>query len=143
MYNVIFCEEFYDMLTVHLGIILVNNQLDAHFFFFHICLFQISACFEHPCAHHQENHLYQYDIWCMLLYVGDRLVCRLQICIPDGHLHTVTYTRYRIDTIDSPDDEQMSARNMQRFGINIYEKKEMCVKLVICKNYYEELSTFP
>jgi len=34
---------------------------------------------------YQENHLYQYDIWYMSLYVGDRLVC-----IPDGHLHRVT-----------------------------------------------------
>jgi hypothetical protein len=30
----------------------------------------------------------------------------------DGHLHTVTYTRCRIDTINSPDDEHMSAGNM-------------------------------
>jgi len=27
-------------------------------------------------------------------------------------LHTVTYTRGRIDTIDSPDDEHLVARNM-------------------------------
>ena len=46
-----------------------------------------------------------------------------QTCIPDGHLHRVTYTRCRIDTINSPDDEHMSARNMQRFGINTYEKR--------------------
>jgi hypothetical protein len=43
-------------------------------------------------------------------------------CVPDGHLHVVTYTRCRIDTINSPDYEHMSARNMYRFGINIYEK---------------------
>jgi len=36
---------------------LVNNQLDAQFFFL-IYLFQFSTCFEHPCAHHQENQLY-------------------------------------------------------------------------------------
>jgi len=51
----------------------------------------------------------------MSLYVGDRLVCRLgsiQACTPDGHLHRVTYIRCHIDTIDSPDDEQMGARNM-------------------------------
>ena len=35
-----------------------------------------STCFEHPCTHHQENQLYQYDILYMSLYVGDRLVCR-------------------------------------------------------------------
>ena len=29
-----------------------------------------------------------------------------------GHLHTVTYTRARIDTIDSPYDEHLVARNM-------------------------------
>ena len=33
---------------------------------------------------------------------------------PDGHtshLHRVIYTRYRIDSIDSPDDEHWVARN--------------------------------
>ena len=43
-------------------------------------------------------------------------------CIPDGHLHRVTYTRC-IDTIDSPDDEHMAARNMQRTEINIKENR--------------------
>jgi len=35
-----------------------------------------------------------------------------QTRILDCHLHRVTYIRCRIDTIDSPDDEHMSARNM-------------------------------
>jgi len=43
----------------------------------------------------------------MSLYVGDRLVCAL-----DGHLHRVTYTIRRINTIDSPDDENRDALNM-------------------------------
>ena len=34
----------------------------------------------------------------------------------------VTYTRYRIDTINSPDDGHMAARNVYRMEINIYEK---------------------
>jgi hypothetical protein len=41
--------------------------------------------------------------------------------VPDGHLHRVTYARC-IDTVDSPDDEHMGARNMSRIEINIYEK---------------------
>jgi hypothetical protein len=45
---------------------LVNNQLDAHFFFY-ICLFQFSTRFEQPRAHHQENQLYQRNIWYMSL----------------------------------------------------------------------------
>jgi len=75
----------------------------------------------------------------MSLCVGDRLVCRSgqdPTCIPDGHLHRVTYTRCLIDTIESPDDEHGVARNMERIEINIYKKK-MCVKLVIYKNYTE------
>ena len=52
----------------------------------------------------------------MSLYVGDRLVRRfgrsVQTCVPDSDLHRVTYTRYRIDTIESPDDEHLNARNM-------------------------------
>jgi len=120
VFQVIVSTEFYVLLTVHLGIILVNNQLDAQFSF-RICLFQISTRFEHSCAHHQENQLYQYDIWYMSLYVGDRQVCgfglnwfgRIQFH-PNLHVHVhrVTYTRCRIDTVDSPDDEHMSARNM-------------------------------
>jgi hypothetical protein len=35
-----------------------------------------STCFEQPRAHHQENQLYQYNIWYVSLCVGDRLVCR-------------------------------------------------------------------
>jgi hypothetical protein len=46
--------KFYVLLKVRLGIIFVNDQLDAQFFF-RIYLFQISICFEHPCAHHQEH----------------------------------------------------------------------------------------
>jgi hypothetical protein len=57
---------------------------------FSIHLFQFSTCFEHPRDHHQENQLYQYNIWYVSLCVGDRC----------------------IDTIDSPDDEHEVARNM-------------------------------
>ena len=96
---------FHALLTVLLGIILVNNQFDVQFSF-RICLFQFSTCFEQPCVHQQENKFYQY-IWYMSLYVADHLVC-----IPDGHLHRVTYTRCRIDIIDSPGDEHMAVRNM-------------------------------
>jgi hypothetical protein len=65
------------------------------------------------------------------------LVCSsIQTLIPNSHLYKVTYTRCRIDTIDSPDDEQMGARNIWRIEINIHEK-ELCIKLVIYKNYTE------
>jgi hypothetical protein len=56
---------FYILLTVHLGVILVNNQLDA---LFSIYLFHISTCFEQPSAHHQANQLYQYIIWYISLW---------------------------------------------------------------------------
>jgi len=121
------------VLLKDLFLILVNNQL-THSSFFHIHLFQFSTCFEHPCAHHQGNQLYQYDICFTSLYV--------QTCTLDGHLHRVTYTRchinplnaklnlichllallgahhifhvsgLRVNTIDSPYDEHRGARNM-------------------------------
>ena len=76
----------------------------------------LSTCFEQPYAHHQESQLYQYDIWYMSICIGDRLVCRfgrtVQTCIPDCHLYRLTYTRCRINTIDSPDEEHLAARNM-------------------------------
>ena len=51
----------------------------------------------------------------MSLSVDDRPVSRWEFIptyIPDGHLQSVTYTRCRIDTIHSPDDGHMAARNM-------------------------------
>jgi len=45
--------EFYVLLTVHPGMILVNNQLYAQFF---VRLFLFSTCFRQPCSHHQENY---------------------------------------------------------------------------------------
>ena len=75
----------------------------------------------------------------MSLCIDDRLVCRfglIQTCTPIGHLYRVTYTRCRIDIINSPDDGHMAARNMSRIEINIHEK-ELCVKLVIYKDYTE------
>jgi len=80
--------------------------------FFSICLLQFSTFFEQPRAHHQENQLYQYNIWYMSLCVCDRFVCRSETCTRNGHWHTVTYTRCCIDTIDSPDDEHEVARKM-------------------------------
>ena len=62
---------FYVLLTVHLITVFVSNQLDAQIFSC-ICLFQISTCFEQPSAHHLESLQYQYDLWYMSLYVGDK-----------------------------------------------------------------------
>jgi len=75
-----------------------NSFLYAHFY--------SRPSFGQPCAHHQENQLYQCDTWYMSLCVDDRLVCRSVIptCKPHGHLQRVTYTRCCIHTIDSPDD---------------------------------------
>ena len=111
--------EFYVLLTVHIGTVLVNNQIDAQFYFL-IRLFQFSLHVSST-AHHQESQLYQYDIWYMSPYIGNQLVCRLgsiQACIPDGHIYRMAYTRCRTDTIDSPDDEYCS-KHVERTEINI------------------------
>ena len=61
---------------------------------------------------HEQNSWVRH-CWYMSLYVGDRVVCWFRWnCIPHGHLHTVTHTRGRIDTTDSPDDKHFVARNM-------------------------------
>jgi len=51
-------SDFDVLLTVHLSITLVNDQLDTQFFYFIICLLQSSTCFEQRRAHHQEIKLY-------------------------------------------------------------------------------------
>ena len=65
----------------------------------------------------------------------------IQTCTPNGHLYRVSYTRYRIDTINSHDDGHMAARSMWRIEINIHEKT-LCVKLVTYKDYYQHIRTF-
>jgi len=78
---------------------------------------------------YQESQLYQYDLWYMSLYV-----------VPaKPAYHTVTYiewriTRGRIDTIYSPDDEHLVARNMEGIRTKKYKKKELCAKLFIYKD---------
>jgi hypothetical protein len=72
-------------------------------------------------------------VWCAGL--DETLI---HTCTPDGHLYRVTYTRCHIDTINSPEDGHMAARNMWRIEINIHEK--MSIKLVIDKDYNIKLS---
>jgi len=55
-----------------------------------------------------------------------------------SHVFIVTYTRCHSDTINSPDDVHIAVRNMYRTDINIHDK-EMCVKLVIYKDYVRTL----
>jgi len=63
-------------------------------------------------------------IWPFSVQVWIRLLCGLiQTCTPNGHLYRVTYTRYRIYKINSPDDGNMAARNTQRIEINKHEKR--------------------
>ena len=95
--------------------ILFNDQLDAQFFLY--MFISIPTCFEHSSAHHQEIHLYQYDICCMSLYVGDRLPSK-------PAYQAVTYI-YQISYWynEYPDDEYLNSRNMWRIEINIYKKR--------------------
>ena len=50
----------------------ITNMTDISFSY--ICLFQYSTRFEQPSADHQESQMYQYDLWYMSLYVGDRVL---------------------------------------------------------------------
>jgi hypothetical protein len=51
---------FYILVTVHLGIILINNLLEAQFLLY--IFISILYMFRADCAHHQESQLYQYNI---------------------------------------------------------------------------------
>jgi len=51
-------QNFNVSLTVHLSITLLNDQLDAQFFYFITRLLESSTCFEQRSAHHQEVKLY-------------------------------------------------------------------------------------
>jgi hypothetical protein len=99
--------------------ILISNQIDARFllYIFISILYMFRATLCSSSGESIES--------IHLVYVS---VCRGPsgmpdpTCIPDGHLHRVTYIRCCIDTIDSPDDEHKVARNMQRMEINVYKR---------------------
>ena len=44
------------------------------------------------------------------------------VCIPENHPYRLISTKCRIDTVISPEDGHMVARNMQRKEINILRK---------------------
>ena len=50
------------------------------------------------------RRLFGVQVWMILSLI--------QTCTPNGHLYRVVHTRCRIDTINSPDDGYMAARNM-------------------------------
>ena len=71
---------------------ILNNQLAAHFFFIYVYI----------------NSLHVSSIQVLIIR---RLIC-INTISGICHLHRVTYTRYRIDTNESPYDEHLNARNM-------------------------------
>ena len=93
---------FYVLVTAHLGIILFNDQLDAQIFFIYVYF----------------NSLHVSSIQVLIIRRFNCINTKSGIC----NLRTVTYTRYRIDTMESPDDEHLNALNMQIIEINIYKK---------------------
>ena len=118
---------FYVLLTLHLGIILFIDQLDEQFFFVYIYFNSLHVSSIQGLIIRRVNCIKTTSGICLCRWPSGMQT------IPDGHLHRVTYqmyTRYRIDTTESPDDEHLDARNMWRIEINIY-KKELCVNLVI------------
>ena len=100
----------------------VNNQLDSQFFFL-VYLFQTSlhVSSSHVLIIRRVNCINTtsgicHSVQMTVQYAGldGDPTSSIQACIPDGHPYRVTYTRRRIDRIDSPDDEHITARNMQR-----------------------------
>jgi len=102
------------MLSVHLVIIFVNNELDAQFFFIYVYFYSLDVSDNHMFIIRRINCINMiyglcYFAYMTVLYEG---LLFIQICVPDGHLHTVTYTRFRIDTVNSPDNGHIAVRNM-------------------------------
>jgi len=77
--------EFYVLLTVHVGMIFVNNQLDAQFFIY-VYFYSLHVSGSHvPIIRRIIVSMRHLVYVTMSLCVDDCLVC-----IQDGHLHRVT-----------------------------------------------------
>jgi len=78
----------------------VRNLFLVYIFLVHL---SISAFFRRLCAHHQEKQLCLCDTWYLLFCVDD--------CIPDSHSHRITSIKCRLNTVVSPDEWHVVARN--------------------------------
>ena len=95
-----------------ISVYLVNKANLVHNLF--LVYLSISTCFVLLCAHHQEKQRCLCDTWYLLFCVDDCLVCSsISSCIPDSHPHRITSTKRHINTVVSPDDGHIIARNMQ------------------------------
>ena len=108
------CSDFCQVsvyTNVQFFLILINNQLDAQFllYIFISILYMFRATLRSSSGESivSIQHLVYVTLcrWPSGTQVGTT-------CVPDGHLHRVTYTRCCIDTIDSPDDKRKVARNV-------------------------------
>ena len=122
------CRLFYVLLTIHPGMILVNNKLDAQFFMY-IYFYSVHVSGSHvPIIRRiilSMRHLVYVTLcsWLSGIQVG-------LTCIPGGYLHSDIYQVSHWYN-NSSDDGHKAARNMYRIEINIHEK--LCVKLIIYK----------
>jgi hypothetical protein len=104
---------------------------------FSIYLFQFSVCFEQPRAHHQENKLYQYNIWCVSLWPFSMQV---ELFLPDLHTRrsptqSDTYQMLYWYNWLSWWWARGCSKHVENWNKHI--EKELCAKLVIYKNYTE------
>ena len=109
------CSFFYILLTVQqVGIILVNNQINAQFYFMYVYFCYLHVSGSHVPIIRRINCINTPSGICHSVWMT--VWCAGCTCTPNGHLYTVTYTRWRIDTINSPDDGHMAAHT---FGVHV------------------------
>ena len=94
--------------------IFVNNQLDAQFFFMYVYFYSLHVSGSHVPIIRRINCINTTSGVCRSVYMTVQCegLDKIQTCTLNGHLYRVTYTRYRIDIINSPDDGHMAVRNM-------------------------------
>ena len=102
---------------VNLLNILVNKANLVHNFSWYVYFFSPHASGDYVPIIRRNNCIYAtlstfHSVWMSVWYV----------CIPGNHPYRVTITKCRIDTVISPDDGHIVARNMWRKEINILRK---------------------
>jgi hypothetical protein len=106
--QIIFSAEFYILLTVHLDVILVNDQLDALFF---SILFHAFTCFEQQVLIIRRTNLYQYFIWYNTLWwVTDVPV---KTGTSDSHPPECVIPDDVLIQFGPPDDEHLCSKHVE------------------------------
>jgi hypothetical protein len=122
---------------------LTHNLFLVYLFLVYLSIY---TCFGRLCAYHQEKQLCLcdfgtcYSVWMTVWYTVWKENGKINFippCVPDRHSHKIKSTKFRINTVISPDDGHIVARNIYRL-INILRINTLRINCESSWHYFQD-----